>query len=67
VKIVSTDKRKEAVIVQNLGAVYNSLAQYEEALNHHNTAAAMHGEYGSLFMICDKTFLAFIYIQSTSQ
>ncbi|XP_064620014.1 serine/arginine repetitive matrix protein 1-like isoform X4 [Lineus longissimus] len=47
VKLVTTDKKKEAVIVQNLGAVYNTLGQYEEALNHHTAAAAMHAELGN--------------------
>lgn len=36
--------RKRAVLLQNLGAVYNALCQYEISLRYHGEAADLYGE-----------------------
>ncbi|XP_063803171.1 tetratricopeptide repeat protein 24 [Pseudophryne corroboree] len=42
-----TGRHKEAVILQNLGAAYNTLEQYEEGLEYHKKAAALHSLLGN--------------------
>ncbi|XP_026855862.2 tetratricopeptide repeat protein 24 [Electrophorus electricus] len=39
--------RRLAVVLQNLGAAHNGLAQYQQALQYHREAAALHGSLGS--------------------
>lgn len=41
--LVRSNPRRLAVVMQNLGAVHNSLAQYRKALEYHREAAALHG------------------------
>ncbi|KAJ8287967.1 hypothetical protein COCON_G00006260 [Conger conger] len=43
-----TEPPRLAVVLQNLGAVHNALAQYQQALDYHREAAALHGSLGSL-------------------
>lgn len=42
--LVRSTPRRLAVVMQNLGAVLNSLAQYRRALEYHREAAALHGK-----------------------
>ncbi|XP_073423234.1 tetratricopeptide repeat protein 24 [Dendrobates tinctorius] len=43
----AAERHKEAVVLQNLGAAYNTLEQYDEGLEHHRKAAALHSLLGN--------------------
>ncbi|XP_019896587.2 tetratricopeptide repeat protein 24 [Esox lucius] len=45
--LVSTKPSRQAVVLQNLGAVHNTLGKYHQALNYHRKAASLHGCLGS--------------------
>lgn len=42
-----TDQRLQAVILQNLGAIYNSLADYQRSLGFHEAAASLYAQLGN--------------------
>ena len=55
------DKRKQVVVWQNLGAVYNCLRDYDRALEYHLKAASLHGR--SFFQKCSELlYLAYIWV-----
>ncbi|XP_062847756.1 tetratricopeptide repeat protein 24 [Trichomycterus rosablanca] len=41
--LVRSAPRRLAVVMQNLGAIHNSLGQYQKSLEYHREAAALHG------------------------
>ncbi|CAJ0967289.1 unnamed protein product [Ranitomeya imitator] len=43
----AAERHKEAVVLQNLGAAYNTLEQYGEGLEHHKKASALHSLLGN--------------------
>ena len=43
------DKSLEAVLQQNLGAVYNQLKEYNKAMDCHRQAVSLHGEKRVIF------------------
>ncbi|KAL0984872.1 hypothetical protein UPYG_G00149780 [Umbra pygmaea] len=45
--LVSTKPSRQAVVLQNLGAVHNTLNQYRQSLDYHRKAAGLHGSLGS--------------------
>ncbi|XP_035235207.1 tetratricopeptide repeat protein 24 [Anguilla anguilla] len=45
--LARTEPQRRAVVLQNLGAIHNTLAQYQQALGYHREAAALHGSQGS--------------------
>ncbi|XP_074651471.1 uncharacterized protein LOC141906154 [Tubulanus polymorphus] len=40
----SGDRKREAVLLQNIGAIYNSLGDYQKAVEMHEKAIELHGE-----------------------
>lgn len=40
----SDDRKREAVIRQNLGAAYNFIGEYQRAISFHKSAADMYGK-----------------------
>ncbi|XP_076842838.1 uncharacterized protein ttc24 [Brachyhypopomus gauderio] len=46
VSLFQASPRRRAVVLQNLGAAHNALAHYQQALQYHREAAALHGSLG---------------------